>query len=157
MPYTFDEAIALERLPGMTPWESALLKTWIETAGSTWDSYDFNVRLGGGVDPGPAYTPAIRAGSIANTQPRADCIAARGNAIAVVEVKIQGYLGSLGQILAYEQLYRHDHPEVAAVERVLVAHHLAAEVARVLTANHVIVFVFPGVQPPAPASPPQSS
>ena len=151
MPYTFDEAIALARLPGMTPWESALLQAWITTAGRHWDTYDFNVRLGGGVDPGPAFTPAIRAGSIANTQPRADCIATRDNTIAVVEVKIQGYLGSLGQILAYEQLYRHDHPTVMQVERVLVAHHLAAEVARVLSANHVIVFVFPGVQPPAPA------
>jgi hypothetical protein len=149
MPYTLEEALALDRLPGHTKWESALLQAWLAMAGGVWESFDFNVRLGGGVDPGPAFAPSIRAGSIANTQPRADCIATKGLSAAIVEVKIVGYLGSLGQILAYEQLYRHDHPELLRVDRILVAHHLAAEVARVLTSNHVTIVVFPAIGPPA--------
>jgi hypothetical protein len=148
MPYTYDEALALPRLPGMTDWESALLKTWMQLAGAGWDTYDFNVRLGAGVDPGSGFPESIRQGSIANTQPRADCITERGAAAAIVEAKVTAYLGVLGQVLAYEHLLRQARPELLTVDRIVVAAHLQANVSQVLAANGVKIFVFPQVGPP---------
>jgi hypothetical protein len=147
MPYTYTEAIALDRLPGMTDWESELCKTWLELAGQGWDAYDFNVRLGEGVDPGPGFPESIRQGSIANTQPRADCIAYRGAAAAIVEVKVTAYLGVLGQILAYEHLLKAGRPDLLRVDRIVVAHAYQSNVAEILAANNVKIFAFPQVQP----------
>ncbi len=145
---TLAEAIALDRIPGHTQWESALMHEWLVLAGAAWEGFDFNVRLGGGYDPGPTYPAAIREGSILNTQPRADGIAYRGRQAAIVEIKISLYLYALGQLIGYEHLYRIAHPETTTIEKIAVAHAIQPNVAQVLSAQGVKIFVFPGIGPP---------
>ena len=55
-----EAALGISRLPGNTPWESALIQRWIRDEGAQYTGYDFNVRIGTAFDPGPEFTEAIR-------------------------------------------------------------------------------------------------
>ncbi len=145
-------AIALRRLPGNTPWESALIQQWIRDEGWKYRNFDFNVRIGTAIDPGPDFHPTIRAGSIANTSKRIDCVAETLEGLYIVEGKIVVDLRIYGQFEGYRHIVSRDFPGVAILGYIAVAHGSTPDTVQFLRSKGVAVFLYPSILAPEPVS-----
>jgi len=68
----------LLKYPGMQADETLVWRTWAALHQTEYDRFDHNIRLGQGVDPGPAYLPQVRKGAILNSQLRLDSVGWKG-------------------------------------------------------------------------------
>lgn len=150
-----EAALTLGRLPGNTPWESALLVKWVQEEGAQFAGFDFNVRVGTGLDPGEGVDPTIRRGSILNTQKRIDCLAYTTQGAFITEGKIVADVTVLGQFLGYQHILARDLPDLRVLGFILVAHAATPDTLPFLRANGVLTYVYPGVLAPGPPSPPR--
>ncbi len=95
--------------PALLPREIEILKAWLKDHEREYERFEFNVRAGQGIDPGPSYSDADRAQFKLNTKKRIDAVAYRGNSVTIIEVKDRAGTTALGEILSYETLYALDH------------------------------------------------
>ena len=146
-PKDLDELLERKRYPGMTRFESIITRDWLLQAGERFDSIDFNVRLGTGRDPGPDFPEFIRRDAILLTQKRADIIATSDGRVTIAEVKIQGKLSAVGQLLGYKVLYREAHPNGARIIMLLIARDVDPDIDSVLIAQGIQVVIIPRVFP----------
>lgn len=145
-----EAALGISRLPGNTPWESALLQEWIrQEGGAPYVGFDFNVRLGTGLDPGPAFPDSIRQGSILNTQKRIDCLAFAPEGAFMVEGKIVLDLPAMGQFLGYHHILTRDGSDLRILGYIAVAHAATPDTVGFLRSQGVQVFLYPKIQAPA--------
>jgi len=98
------ELLNSRQFPGMTLTESGVAREWIRAHAFQYDSIEWNVRLGDGVELGPEFDEATRRAARLNSQKRADFIARGPLATAIVEVKNRLDARALGQLLMYRQL-----------------------------------------------------
>ncbi|SRR5260370_19587519 len=144
-----EAALGLSRLPGNTPWESALIQRWITEAGPEFTGFDFNVRVGTVLDPGPDVPESIRRASMLNTAKRIDCLAFTSQGVFIVEGKIVADLTVLGQFMGYRHILERDRPDLRVLGYILVAHGVTPDTRGFLMAHGVIVNVYPTVVAPA--------
>ena len=90
----------------MLPAERKLWEEWLIEFGKGWHGYEYDVRVGRGVDPGEEYPENIRRMARMLTQKRIDVVAWRQGVLWIFEVKPHAGLSAYGQLLAYEKLYR---------------------------------------------------
>lgn len=98
------------KYPGMLPQEAQLFDAWFQLHHTEFDTAGFNVRVGQGIDPGPAYDLVIRDMAIINSQFRLDALLSRQGLYYIVEVKIRPTPLAIGQLLAYKVLWMQDNP-----------------------------------------------
>lgn len=94
------------RFPAMPLREILIWKNWLAKNPVRFDRYEYNVRLGDGVDPGPSYDSASRRAWILNTQKRADVVAVKGSLVTIIEVEENPGLTAFGQLNGYAALWR---------------------------------------------------
>lgn len=94
------------RFPGMQLREILIWKNWLYGNSTRFDRYEYNVRLGDGVDPGPSYPDSSRRMWIANSMKRVDVVAVKGERVTLIEVEDNPGLGNLGQLAGYAGLWR---------------------------------------------------
>jgi hypothetical protein len=101
------------RFPGMLLREILIWKNWLYQNSTRFDRYEYNVRLGEGVDPGPSYNAAelsdvyaIRRQWVLNSMKRADVVAVRGGHVTIIEVEDNPGLSAFGQLTGYLALWR---------------------------------------------------
>jgi hypothetical protein len=121
------------RYPGLLPREIIVLRAWLKLHESEYDSFDFNVRLGAGFDPGPTFPENIRKMAILNTQKRVDALGMKGSEATLIEVKDRATASAIGQLVMYDALWRHAKPTDPAPKLLLVANRVADDVPIVLT------------------------
>lgn len=92
------------KLPGMLPQETRIFEAWWKLYGYQYESAEFNVRVGTGIDPGPTVDDAARRGAILNSQYRIDAVLRTGPLVDIVEVKYRASPLALGQLLSYKVL-----------------------------------------------------
>jgi hypothetical protein len=93
------------KYPGMLLREILVWKTWQFGNASRFDRFEYNVRLGDGVDPGPSYQDSARRQWILNSMKRADVIAVKGSRVTIIEVEDNPGLSAIGQVVGYEALW----------------------------------------------------
>jgi len=147
---TREAALALRRLPGNTPWESALIHRWLLDYGEFYRGFDFNVRIGTAIDPGPDVHPTIRAGSIANTQKRIDCLAWSVGGATIVEGKIVVDIRVYGQFEGYRHIVERDFPDTPILGYAVVAHTSTPDSVQFLRSKGVAVYLYPDIGAPEP-------
>jgi hypothetical protein len=123
-----------ERLtfPGMLPREILVFQSWLKQHEMEYDRFDYNVRLGGGFDPGPTWDEAIRRMAIANTQKRVDAVGYQGNLVSLIEVKDRAGFSAIGQLVGYEALWLHENPGAQQPRLILVCNRFAPDILPVL-------------------------
>jgi hypothetical protein len=94
------------RFPGMLPREILIWKNWLYQNSTRFDRYEYNVRLGEGVDPGPSYPDSSRRMWILNSMKRADVVAVKGGRVTIIEVEENPGLTAFGQLSGYLALWR---------------------------------------------------
>ena len=101
-----------ERLkyPGLLPDEVLVLRAWLALHQSEYDRFDYNMRIGQGIDPGPNYSDEVRRQAILNTQLRIDAVGWKGTQPTIIEVKRRTTPSNVGQILTYDSVWRKELP-----------------------------------------------
>jgi hypothetical protein len=99
------------KFPGLLPAEVLVLKEWLRLHESEYDYFDYNVRLGSGLDPGDKYPPEIRRQAIMNSQKRLDAVGFQGSQATIIEAKRRAAFSNIGQLVGYRCLWVRDHPE----------------------------------------------
>src|SRR5260370_1001886 len=94
------------RFPGMQLREILIWKNWLYQNSTRFDRYEYNVRLGSGVDPGPSYPDSSRRMWIANSMKRADVVAVKAGRATIIEVEENPGLTAFGQSAGYLALWR---------------------------------------------------
>jgi hypothetical protein len=92
--------------PGMQLREILVWKNWLYQNSTRFNRYEYNVRLGDGVDPGPSYPDSSRRMWIANSMKRVDVVAVKGERVTLIEVEENPGLTSFGQLAGYSILWR---------------------------------------------------
>jgi hypothetical protein len=109
------------RFGSLLPREVLVLVAWLKLHEAEYDSWQFDVRIGKGYDPGDAYTEDMRSMSILNSQKRMDALGWQGSQATIVEVKERAGLGAVGQLVGYKALFQQEHQDLPAPLLVLVA------------------------------------
>jgi hypothetical protein len=142
-PLTRARLLQTIQFPQMTANESQIVHAWLAKHIDEWDSIDFNVRVGTSLDLGPTFSDAIRGQAAILSQKRADIVAQRPDAAAIIEVKIRVNLGALGQLLGYSVLWRAEYPDTTNLQLIAIGHDALLDVVEVLQAHGVHVELFP--------------
>jgi hypothetical protein len=144
-PEQVSQLIGTYRYDQMTADESAIAREWIRRHAAEYDSVAFNVRLGEGVDPGPAYTDDVRRMAQLGSQKRADLVACVEYSCTIVEVKVRISLDAMGQVLAYKTLLTAENPGVTVDHLVVIGNAAAPDVPELFAAHGVETEIYSGV------------
>jgi hypothetical protein len=90
----------------MLPREILIWRNWLKGNEPRFDRYEYNLRLGSGVDPGTGYSLEARQSAILNSRRRLDVIAFNLGRATIIEVEENPGLSAYGQLLGYETLWR---------------------------------------------------
>ena len=96
----------MAKYPHLMPNEVPLWERFLAIWGKNFEGFEYDVRVGKGVDPGAEYPEPWRSLAIQLTQKRIDVVGRRDGIVYIFEVKPQAGLSALGQLLAYRILYR---------------------------------------------------
>ena len=129
------------KLPGLLPNETAIYLAWWEDHFNDYTAADYNVRVGTGFDPGPAYDRATRDNAIKNTQLRVDALLFRGPLPVIVEVKERATPPVIGQLLAYKLLWWRDNPAAPEPAMMLLCSRISPDAAFVCARLGIAVTV----------------
>ena len=121
------------KFPGLIPEETLVAREWLKLHEGEYSGFQYNVRIGSGDDPGPAYPEYARKMAIGNSQLRLDAVAWQDlkpgfvladdtdpeitlaeNPIAVptlIEFKRRAATSAVSQLLAYAHLWADDFGE----------------------------------------------
>jgi hypothetical protein len=118
--------------------DRTLFQLFIESNLYPYINLDFDVRVGNGRDPGPTFTDNIRRMAIHLSQRRIDCVAHTLSFIHIIEVTYSAGLTSLGQLIAYPQLYKASYRPILPVFPILVCHDFQTDAQQHFIDNHII-------------------
>lgn len=109
---TLAQRLESERLkyPGLLPEEILVLRAWLALHQGEYDRFDYNMRIGQGIDPGASYSAEVRKQAVMNTQLRIDAVAWKGTQPSIVEVKRRATPSNIGQLLTYHSVWRIEFP-----------------------------------------------
>ncbi len=155
------QTMMAERLkyPGMAPREVLIYNAWRKMHAAEYVRFDYNVRVGNGTDPGPAFPQVYRDQYIQNTQKRIDVIgwkvdtgtvvstsstpttiehfAAAGYVPFIIEVKDRATGSCMSQLLTYKTLFPITFPAARKAMLVLVTNRVSADMPMVLDATGI--------------------
>lgn len=127
------------KFPGMLPAEICVLKAWMAIHQGEYDRFEYNVRLGSGLDPGPAYPDYIRTQAIMNSQKRLDAVGWQSNQATIIEAKRRAGYSNIGQLVGYKSLFIRAHPDNPTPILRLVASAVASDLYVVAEDNRINV------------------
>lgn len=108
----------------MLPREVLIFKNWLKAFEGNYDSFDYNVRIGAGRDPGPNWPPSVREQAIKASQLRIDAVAWNGAAPTLIEVKDRAGASAVGQLITYQAVWDTDHPGLPSPPLILVTNRI---------------------------------
>jgi hypothetical protein len=118
-----------------------VLKAWLALHEAEYDSFDYNVRLGQGTDPGSQFPQDIRDMAIMNTQKRVDAVAYKSDQPTLIEVKDRAGFSAIGQIVGYDALWRQQNPTTPAPKLLLVCNRFPNDILPVLQRQGIEIAV----------------
>lgn len=142
------------KFPGLIPEETLIARAWLDKHEASYSGLQFNVHIGSGDDPGPAFPEYARKMAINNSQLRLDAVAWQHlkpnfaladdtdpaliyteNPIAVptlIEFKRRAATAAVSQLLAYAHLWANDFPGQTKPLLLLAANRRSATILPIL-------------------------
>ena len=142
------------QFPAMLPRETNIWQTYLNQHPLEFETLDYNVRVGKGFDPGPAYADSARRDAIMNSQLRIDVVGFDGNTWWLIEVKVRAGAGAVGQLLQYRTLFRQMYPDKSPLSLMMVTDRPKLGLADMCQEHAITLAV---VASPPPAIPPSLS
>ena len=119
------------KYPAMQVDEILVWRNWLQVHQAEYDRFDYNVRIGTGTDPGPAFPRNIRDMAIAIRSLRLDAVGYQGAAPTIFEVKRRAGPQNIGQLLTYKHLWTAAFPSSPAPALVLVGALMTESISQV--------------------------
>lgn len=142
--------------PGLNTQAAILWRRWLALYEPAFEDFEYNVRVGQGLDPGPGATDALREMWRQVTTKRVDVVAHRLNESWIIEVEPRPGLRTLGQLTGYLHL----GPKYLTLRPLLVtaviSEFMGFDMFSSFRSIGALVFVFPIGKPPnlPPSFPP---
>jgi len=125
--------------------EILVWRAWLVIHQTEFDRFDYNVRLGAGVDPGPTVPEPYRTMAIQIRQKRVDAVGYTAGSPTLFEVKRRAGPENLGQLLVYARLWPQQFPASPPPALVLVASDADPHTTDTLAAYNVRLDLVPTV------------
>lgn len=120
-------ALKNRKYPHLLPESIIIWERWLAIHKQEYSYFDYDVRVGGGRDPGPDYQPNIRQDGIDLSKRRIDAIGYKPNYITIIEITPLADLKCLGQILAYPILYQQTYNESLPIRSLIVTERIGTD------------------------------
>lgn len=125
------------KFPALQVDEILVWRAWLAQHQAEYDRFDYNVRLGTDVDPGPDFPDNIRKAAIALNSLRVDAVGYQGLTPTIFEVKRRAGPQNIGQLLTYKHLWAAAFPISPAPALVLVFNTLSQHILGVAGASGI--------------------
>jgi hypothetical protein len=143
--------IAKPSYEGMPPLSVPLWRQFLPFYADKFESFEYNVRVGQGLDPGPGATPEMQRMWKMVTTKRIDVVANRQDQTWVIEVEPRPGLRTFGQIVAYMSLLPKYYPVRPTVIGALVCQYIGYDMFGLFREQDHFIFAFPpGKKPNLP-------
>src|SRR3972149_144638 len=120
MPGRFSYTI-LAKYPRLRPEDVAIWERYILKFPNQYQTADYDFKVGDGAEAPPGLDESMTVDLKMLTQKRIDVIGYFGNQIDIIEVKPRAGASAIGDVIAYEHLYRKDNPVNGAWRKVVVS------------------------------------
>ena len=139
--------MAKPAFPHMFPNDVPLFSAFVlSPEAEKFDRWDFDVKVGIPIDPGPAFDPQILGMAIAISLLRIDAVGFQVTQPTIFEVKPDARLSALGQVIAYCFYYQEQFG--VACRRGVITDSMTPQVAKVYAAYDIQIYL---VQPASTA------
>ncbi len=136
---------------GMLDAVAGLWRDFLKLYGDKFETVEYNVRVGQGLDPGPSQSEEMRRMWYMVTTKRVDVVANRQNQTWVIEVEERPGLRTFGQLRAYELMLPKYYPVRDVVVAALVCRYIGFDMFGLFRAQNHYIFQFqPGRKPNLP-------
>lgn len=123
--------------------EILVWRAFLAANGGSYDRFDYNVRLGAGVDPGPSVAEPYRSMSIKLSQLRLDAVGWQGGSPTIFEVERMAKPRNVGQILTYQAAWEASGLSTVEPALAIVAAAFNPSIMPVLEAHKIDLYVYP--------------
>lgn len=113
---------------------------FLDRYSSDFIGFDYDVRVGEGIDPPEGTAPNIRKMALDLTRKRIDAVGYQLGKIWIIEVKQRPGVGAVGQILTYVTLYFRQFNPTKTLIPAIVADIVEPDIRYVLSKNNVLWF-----------------
>lgn len=131
------------KYPHLLPLDCELWDRFLLANPERFPLIDYDVNVGQGRDPGPAYDPAIRKMGLDLSQRRIDAVGHTPDALYIIEITDTAGLKAIGQLIAYPTLYAETYAPRKPLLPLLVASRLQADIEPVLARNAIPWELYP--------------
>lgn len=121
--------------------ESIVWGKFLSLYGKNYDRFDYDLRVGTGIIPGPEIPENFKQDYISLTQKRIDCVGYTNNNATLFEVKTRALLPPLGQLLGYNILFISTFPNIKVKDLMLICSSITDEDLAIYEQNKIKVFV----------------
>ena len=129
--------------PHLLPDDIELWERFLKVRGDQYDSFDYDIRIGKGRDPGTNVDSKIRRMGIELSQRRIDAIGHRPGSLTVIEITLSAGLKAVGQLLTYPDLYKLTYNPTLPVKTLLVAAEIQPDINQALIAHGIPWILLP--------------
>jgi hypothetical protein len=123
--------------------EILVWRNWLKQFQAYYDRFDYNVRIGTGADPGPAFPQNIRDMAIAIRSLRLDAVGWQGATPAIFEVKRRAGPENVGQLLTYRAVWEAQHLSTTAPRLVLVCSDVVSHILPIVQQSNIQLVLVP--------------
>jgi hypothetical protein len=123
--------------PHLLPVDIEVWERWLTKNGADFLSFDYDVRVGDGRDPGESYSPNIRQMGIDLSQRRIDAVGHQPGQITIIEITRSAGLKTIGQTMAYPVLYRRKFNYDGPLQSIIVCESVQDDMTAVLNAHNI--------------------
>lgn len=134
-------SILLYKYPRMSPKDVDIWKRFLMLHQSMFNSFDYDLPVGNGEDPGPEFEPNLRKDFIDLTKKRIDVVGYKDGTPTIIEVKPRASSTALGQLLTYKTLFIQSHPSFQTVPLMVVTEFINTEEQEIFNSHNIKVFV----------------
>jgi len=114
--------------PHLMPLEVPIWERYLASTDLEFTSITYDVHLGVGVPPDPSWPTWLVKQVAAVSRKRVDVLCETADAVYIFEIKPRAGMGALGQLLAYEQLYRNEYHPTKPIIKVALAERVESDV-----------------------------
>lgn len=131
------------KFPGMQIDELLVWKAFLAAQHANYDRFDYNVRLGPGVDPGPSVMEPYRSAAIKLSQLRLDAVGWQGGNPTIFEVERYAKPRNVGQILTYLAAWQAQNTASVDPHLAIVAASYNPSIQPVLEQHGIDLYIYP--------------
>lgn len=104
------------RYPHLMPLDIAIWNRFLDAWGQDFLGFQYDVLVGEGAEAPPNFSAGDKALLLALTVKRLDCVGVRADRLVLIEVKPRLGMSAIGQLVAYNLLWRRQYGEYPRIE-----------------------------------------